>query len=113
MTSRISHTSVDAIDAYAQSVWWSKVLDFIEDADDPNEPGHELCPIMSRDRSQVLLFITIPDGQKQLKNRLHLDFRPDDRDAAVARLLDLGATRADIGQGDDVTWVVLSDPEGN
>ena len=46
------------------------------------------------------------------KNRLHLDFRPDDRDAEVARLLDLGATRADIGQGDQ-TWVVLRDPEGN
>jgi hypothetical protein len=31
MTSRISHTSVDAIDAYAQSVWWSKVLDFVDE----------------------------------------------------------------------------------
>ena len=28
-------------------------------------------------------------------------------------LLALGATRADIGQGDDVSWVVLADPEGN
>jgi hypothetical protein len=60
MTSRISHTTVDALDAYAQSVWWSAVLDFTEDPDDPNRPGDELCPIMSRDRSQVLLFITVP-----------------------------------------------------
>ena len=29
------------------------------------------------------------------------------------RLLALGARRADVGQGDDVTWVVLADPEGN
>ena len=116
MTSRISHTTVDAIDAYAQSVWWSKVLDFIEDADDPNEPGHELCPIMSRDRSQVLLFITVPDGQKKLKNRLHFDLRPVDgtRDEEVERLLALGASHVgDFRRADGRGWITLTDPEGN
>jgi hypothetical protein len=39
MTSRISHASFDAVDAYAQSVFWSQVLDFTEDPDDPNELG--------------------------------------------------------------------------
>ncbi len=62
MTSRISHTSVDARDAYAQPVFWSEVPDFTEDPDDPNEPGHDECLIMSRDRSQLLLFITVPEG---------------------------------------------------
>jgi len=42
------------------------VLDFVEDPDDPNEPGHEECLITSRDLSQLLLFITVPDG-KQLR----------------------------------------------
>jgi Glyoxalase-like domain len=46
------------------------------------------------------------------KNRLHLDFRPDDRDGAVDRLLGLGATRADVGQGEQ-SWIVLSDPDGS
>jgi AcrR family transcriptional regulator len=116
MTSRISHMTVDAIDAYAQSVWWSKVLDFVEDADDPNEPGHELCPIMSRDRSQVLLFITVPDGRKKLKNRLHLDLRPvgGTRDQEVERLLALGASQAgDFRRPDGRGWITLTDPEGN
>ena len=31
----------------------------------------------------------------------------------LARLLELGATRADIGQTGDETWEVLADPEGN
>ncbi|MEV0119721.1 VOC family protein [Streptomyces sp. NPDC050844] len=44
--------------------------------------------------------------------RLHLDFRPDDQDAEVARLLAHGAQHVDIGQGDQ-SWVVLTDPEGN
>jgi hypothetical protein len=117
MTSRISHTTVDAVDAYAQSVWWSQVLDFIEDPDDPNEPGHELCPIMSPDRSQVLLFITVPDGAKTLKNRLHLDLRPVDgstRDQEVERLLALGASQVgDFRRPDGRGWITLTDPEGN
>jgi hypothetical protein len=116
MTSRISHTSIDAIDAYAQSVWWAKVLDFIEVPDDPNEPGHELCPIMSRDRRQVLLFITVPDGEKKLKNRLHFDLRPvtGTRDQEVERLLALGASQVgDFRRPDGRGWITLADPEGN
>ncbi len=37
----------------------------------------------------------------------------DQLEADVSRLTDLGARRIDIGQGSDVTWVVLADPEGN
>jgi hypothetical protein len=49
---------------------------------------------------------------KSGKNRLHLDFRPDDQDFEVDRLLALGAAHVDIGQADQ-PWVVLADPEGN
>jgi hypothetical protein len=33
--------------------------------------------------------------------------------AEVARLLAMGATRADVGQTGGESWVVLADPEGN
>jgi predicted enzyme related to lactoylglutathione lyase len=115
MTSRISHTSFDAINAYAQSVFWSQVLDFEEDPDDPNEPGHEECLITSRDRSQLLLFITVSDG-KTLKNRVHLDLRPVDRtrEQEVERILALGAAQlADHRRRDGSGWITLADPEGN
>ena len=55
--------------------------------------------------------LRVPE-RKSIKNRLHLDFRPDDRDAEVERLIGLGARRVDIGQGEE-SWVVLADPEGN
>jgi hypothetical protein len=116
MTSRISHTSFDAIDAYAQSVWWSKVLDFVEDPDDPNLPGHQECLITSRDLSQLLLFITVPDAKQQVKNRVHLDVRPTDREREeeVERVLALGATfLADHRRPDGSGWITLADPEGN
>ena len=52
---------------------------------------------------------------KTVKNRLHLDLATESAEgqrALVSRLLDLGARRVDIGQG-DVPWVVMGDPEGN
>jgi hypothetical protein len=58
-----------------------------------------------------LLFLRVPES-KVLKNRLHIDLRPSDQVAEVARLESMGARRVDIGQG-DVSWVVLADPEGN
>lgn len=59
-----------------------------------------------------LLFGRVPED-KEGKNRLHLDLRPDDQAAEVDRLLALGARRVSVGQGEDVTWVVLADPDGN
>ena len=47
------------------------------------------------------------------KNRIHLDLVPDDHEREVERLEALGATRPDIGQTGNESWVVLADPEGN
>jgi hypothetical protein len=56
-----------------------------------------------------------PLAPKIGKNRLHLDIAPPadgDQQAEVERLVALGATRIDVGQG-DVSWVVMADPDGN
>jgi len=56
-----------------------------------------------------------PLRPKTGKYRLHLDIAPGvdgDQQAEVERLLSLGATRIDIGQG-DVSWVVMADPDGH
>jgi hypothetical protein len=62
-----------------------------------------------------LVFVAVPEG-KQVKNRLHLDLAPgphDDQAAEVDRLVAMGATRVDVGQPADASFVVLGDPEGN
>ena len=59
-----------------------------------------------------LLFLRVPED-KAGKNRLHLDLRPKDQAAEVARLEALGARRADVGQGAAVSWVMMADPDGN
>jgi hypothetical protein len=98
---------VDAQDPVALGRWWAEALGWVvvDEEDDMIEirPAPDVLP--------GLLFGAVSD-RKVVKNRLHLDFRPDDRDAEVERMLGLGATRADVGQGDE-TWVVLADPEGN
>jgi predicted enzyme related to lactoylglutathione lyase len=62
--------------------------------------------------SPDLLFLRVPET-KTVKNRLHIDLRPEDQDAEVERLLGLGASLADVGQGAEATWVVMADPDGN
>ena len=61
----------------------------------------------------LFVFVPVPE-KKATKNRIHLDVSPVgcERDEEVARLEALGATRVDVGQGDQ-QWVVLADPEGN
>jgi predicted enzyme related to lactoylglutathione lyase len=56
-----------------------------------------------------------PLRPKTGKNRLHFDLAPPvdgEQGVEVERLITLGASRIDIGQG-DVSWVVMADPDGN
>jgi predicted enzyme related to lactoylglutathione lyase len=115
MTAVISHTTIDAADAYAQSLFWAEVLGYAENPDDPNEPGHEECMIFSPDGRTRVLFIEVPDP-KRVKNRMHFDLVPAEgtRDAEAARLVSIGATVVDdLRRPDGSGWVVLADPEGN
>jgi predicted enzyme related to lactoylglutathione lyase len=47
------------------------------------------------------------------KNRMHVDWRADDRTVEVARLVGLGATVIDEHAVPGQAWTVLADPEGN
>lgn len=98
---------VDARDTVTLGEWWAAALRWQVVNDDPDE--FEIRPRTGR--LPGLLFEPV-DHRKQGKNRLHLDLRPDDQGAEVERLLALGASVVDVGQG-DVSWVVLADPEGN
>ena len=99
--------NVDAADPAGLGRWWADLLGWVV-VDDSDEV-FEIRP--SEDELPGLLFAPVPEA-KEIKNRLHLDFRPDDQAAEVQRFLDAGARRVDVGQG-DAPWVVLADPEGN
>ena len=110
---RIQCVVIDCAEPQELARFWAAALGwrvtFSSDAECALEPP-EGSP--ETDVSPDLVFVRVPD-EKVVKNRLHLDLRPDDQDAQVERLLALGATRAEIGQTGDEPWVVLADPEGN
>ena len=72
-------TVVDARDPAALSEWWRNALGWVRVEDGPPE-DYEIRA--AADRLPGLLFGAVPEA-KTVKNRLHLDFRPDDRDAAA------------------------------
>jgi hypothetical protein len=61
-----------------------------------------------------LFFVQTPEG-KSAKNRMHLDWDSQDREADVLRLVALGAERlADRSEESmGLEWTTLADPEGN
>ena len=114
MASRASNFCIDAHDPWAQTLWWSKVLeDFTLPEDDDQGPGDEECGLVGPD-DRYLLFLKVPEP-KTVKNRMHICLRPTDRtrDEEVDRILGLGATLVDDLRKGDKGWAVLADPEGN
>jgi hypothetical protein len=113
VTINIQCVCIDARDPGAQARWWAEALGWRITHEEPDE--YVLEPPVGSPQDGVapdLLFLRVPED-KATKNRLHLDLRPDDQAAELARLEALGARRVDVGQSADVSWVVLADPEGN
>jgi hypothetical protein len=109
-TGPIAAVVVDCADPRAMAGFWGETMDWTL---------HEVTDDRALLRSAegvgpYLEFLRTPH-LKDTWNRVHLDLLPyplDGQAAEVARLRTLGATDADVGQG-DVPWKVLADPEGN
>jgi predicted enzyme related to lactoylglutathione lyase len=111
---KIEQLTIDAINPRSQAEFWQRVLHW-NISDDSDEDLVMLTPpagVRGEGMSPDLLFLKVPEV-KTLKNRLHLDFRPDAQDDEVLRIEALGGRRISIGQDPSVTWVVMADPEGN
>jgi len=110
---RIQCLAVDSTDPPALAAFWSAALGWRQTYQDDDEVVLEPPAGSPEDGlSPDLIFLRVPEA-KAGKNRLHLDLRPVDQAAEVARLEQLGARRVLVGQSADVTWVVLADPGGN
>jgi hypothetical protein len=110
MSSRIAALAIDALDPRLVADFWRAALGWREVSDDAE--GITIAP---QDGEWPTIDVFAVPERKSVKNRLHLDRRADGCSTAeeLQRLLNLGARRADVGQGEDVSWVVLADPEGN
>ena len=121
MTVTIASVTFDCADALAVGQFWSAALgrpldpkassDFatIGFAGRRNSVGWAPS---ERDDGPTWMFIRVPEP-KTAKNRMHVDLAAADREAEVARLVELGAKRVTDMDEWGYQWTVMQDPEGN
>jgi Glyoxalase-like domain len=106
----IAAVVVDSPDPAALAPFWAAASGWTV-----SDTGEQSATLTRPDGTGPRLELLRNDDPRLVKNRLHLDTAPyagDDQAAEVDRLLALGASHADVGQGTQ-TWVVLADPQGN
>ncbi|MEU1074655.1 MULTISPECIES: VOC family protein [unclassified Streptomyces] len=115
MATRLVQIHMRALDAPVLGEFWAEALGWGVGSEAPGvihlEPVGFACP----DPVAVCFNIIARPEPKTVKNRVHLDLATTStahQTELVARLQKLGATLADVGQG-DVPWTVMADPEGN
>jgi catechol 2,3-dioxygenase-like lactoylglutathione lyase family enzyme len=111
MGSRWGTVVVDALDPTRLGRWWAEVLDYRLLYEAVNEVVIGTVAA-GQEHGPRLLFTRLPDARTG-KNRLHLELHPDDQDAEVERLLDMGARHVEATPDGHTRRVVLADPEGN
>ena len=110
MAVRIDTVTFDCADPMPVARFWAGALGFDVDPDSDQEGASITDP---SGRSGGLYFQPVPEP-KVVKNRVHIDLRPDDSMAGqVDRLRELGATVVERVDEGGSFWTVMRDPEGN
>ena len=115
MALRLVQVNFKARDDAALGRFWAEALGWGISSEGPGVTNVEPVGFVWPDPVAVCVdVVTVPD-RETVGYRVHLDLATTSaaqQAELVARLFGLGATQADIGQG-DVPWAVLADPEGN
>ncbi|MEU5217274.1 VOC family protein [Streptomyces sp. NPDC020807] len=115
MTTRLVQITMQAQDDAALGRFWAEALGWGVESEGPGITNLEPVGFDYPDPAAVCLDIVARPEPKQVKNRVHVDLATTStthQTELVERLRGLGATLADVGQG-DVPWTVMADPEGN
>jgi predicted enzyme related to lactoylglutathione lyase len=115
MTLRLVQIAMNARDDSAVGRFWAEALGWGVSSEEPGVTNVEPVGFAYPDPVAVCIDVIAVPEPKTVKNRVHIDLATTSaahQVDLVARLKDLGAAPADVGQG-DVPWTVLADPEGN
>jgi catechol-2,3-dioxygenase len=117
MALRPVQVNIKAVDASAVGRFWAAALGWSVTKEGPTTtyvaPGGGF--VWPDPVAVCVDVVAVPEPKTPAKNRAHLDLATASaahQAELVAWLRTLGATPADVGQG-DVPWTVLADPEGN
>ena len=109
MIGSVSFVTIDANDPERLAAFWCEVLG--TEVADRTDGGRFV--FLARAEGTMLCFQRVPET-KTVKNRVHLDVKVADLDAATDRILTLGATWDGFDRAvEDDRWRTLRDPEGN
>ena len=105
---------IDCADPVALAAFWAEMLGGTVHDEGYGDPPRYVAIAPADERGMWLTLQRVPED-KVGKNRLHLDFYPEDLEEAAARVEALGGSRA---SEDDVRefgfrWRVMADPAGN
>ena len=115
MATRLVQIAMNARDDSAVGRFWADALGWGVASEEPGVTNLEPEDFVYPDPVAVCIDVLAVPEPKTVKNRVHVDLATTSaahQTDLVARLQGLGATLADVGQG-DVPWTVLADPEGN
>jgi hypothetical protein len=115
MPTRLVQIAMNARDDSALGRFWAEALGWTISSEEPGVTNLEPEGFTYPDPIAVYIDIIVVPEPKTVKNRVHVDLATTSaahQADLVARLRDLGATPADVGQG-NAPWTVLADPEGN
>src|SRR5579859_4588723 len=115
MATRLVQIAMNARDDEAVGGFWAEALGWGLASEEPGVTNVEPKGLVYPDPAAVYIDVIRVPEPKTVKNRVHVDLATTSaahQAELVARLLGLGATLADVGQG-EVAWTVMADPEGN
>ncbi len=115
MATRLVQINMKSRDDAALGGFWAKALGWGVSSEGPGVTNLEPEGFVYPDPVAVCIDLIASTEPKTVKNRVHVDLATTsvaEQAEMVARLKDLGAAFADVGQG-DVPWTVMADPEGN
>lgn len=109
MIGRVSFLTIDANDPSRLGAFWSEVLG--TSVEETSDGGRFV--FLAAAGGHILSFQRVPEP-KSVKNRVHLDLRVEDLEAATEAVLALDGTwdGSELTL-DDARWRTLRDPEGN
>ena len=109
MIGRLAFVTIDANDPDALAAFWGRVLG--TEVSDVADGGRFV--FLAEAQGSIVAFQRVPEP-KEGKNRVHLDVRVEDLEAATDSIVELGGTWGGTEWTlDDVRWRTVLDPEGN
>jgi catechol 2,3-dioxygenase-like lactoylglutathione lyase family enzyme len=109
MTISMGGVTIDCANPRKLAEFWTEALGATVGGD----YGGEFIFLTLGDEDRPYLGLQRVAEERAGKNRVHIDFRTDDRAGEVERLVKLGASTVEEHSVPGLTWTVLKDPEGN